>query len=97
MPKYKITAEIEENGWVKSSKLKENDNANTIEIRTQNNIYEIYINNQYNGLYLLTERLDFSSLSLDKGGALFKEPCVFRTSISSEMSESVYYYHQKYN
>jgi len=59
---------------------------------------EIFTNDNYYGFYVLTERLDKSSLNLNDKSLIFKEPYVFRERDSRQDSIARFlgnYYHQK--
>jgi hypothetical protein len=51
---------------------------------------ELYLDNEYRGLYLLTERVDEKHLGLADSGALFKAPGLFMT-----MDDSFYHHHRR--
>jgi len=55
-----ISGKTDDDGWVKSSKLESGDNANTIEIRTNKNIYELYINSKYETTFFLNDYISGS-------------------------------------
>lgn len=61
---------------------------------------DVYADNEYYGFYVLTEKLDASSLELDvKTGLIFKEPYLFRNPdyiLDSTALATGNYYHQKF-
>jgi hypothetical protein len=57
---------------------------------------ELYINHDYNGLYLLHPRVDRSYLNLSKNGALFKDPPIFFKNELPAPEKADNPFHQKY-
>lgn len=60
-------------------------------------LIEFFHNDNYEGIYQLTEKIDRSSLRINKkvGGAIFKDCAVFsKTHVEPQAGET--YYHQKY-
>lgn len=63
------------------------------------NYVEVYYNEEYRGLYQLTERMDSKRLGIDKMdhlAAFFKGPPIFYKEDISYVQDSLNYYHQKY-
>lgn len=59
----------------------------------------LYINNDYNGIYQLTERLDRNRLAVsrtDTSGVIFKEPMMFFENTYHAYNDSLNYYHQRF-
>jgi len=59
----------------------------------------LYVNNDYHGIYQLTERLDKNRLGVSKSdtsGMIFKEPMIFFEGIYTDYNDSLNYYHQRY-
>ncbi len=59
---------------------------------------ELYVNNKYEGLYQLTERMDSKRLKIDKtdpNATTFKGPPLFYKDKISYVQDSSNYYHQK--
>lgn len=59
---------------------------------------ELELNGQYNGLYVLMEKMDKSSLHInenDTSGVIFKEPPLFRASLDSYVPQYADNYHQQ--
>ena len=74
---YAVTGKTKRKGWVKNKIIKGEDKKNTVEIRSENNIYDIYINNKY----LMT----FSGSNVWNGSC--------GLIISSETKARISYYH----
>ncbi len=67
-------------------------------VAPQSTFVVVYLNDQYQGLYLLSERLDVSTLHIDKGAPLamiFKGPEIFRDTMPPPQFTDNFY-HQKY-
>lgn len=59
---------------------------------------EVYLNQQYNGLYVLMERLDPSTLMIEKpdiAAFIFKDPPTFREQIDEFIPQDVENFHQQ--
>ena len=67
-------------------------------ISSESRYVEVTLNNKYNGLYLLMEKLDKSSLDVDGSnsmGMIFKEPHIFRETYDGITARKLNNFHQQ--
>jgi len=79
-----------------SYELFQNMNKNNVSSKSKH--VELFINNEYQGLYVLMEKLDKSSLGIkaqDSLSFIFKDPHLFRESYSNITPQKPYNFHQQ--